>query len=54
MYVVNEDAFLSDAENDNLINDELDLTPIYFVDSEDDFDSERYHKYRIGKDIELF
>ena len=53
MYVVKDQAFLSDTENKKLINKELDLTQIYYVDSENDFDSENYHKYQIGKDIEL-
>lgn len=54
MYVVNDNAFLSEEENNKLINDVLDLTQIYYVDSEEEVPVGKYpFKYEIGKDIEL-
>lgn len=54
MYVVKDYAFLSEEENNKLLNEELDLTRLFHVSSEEEVPVEDYpYKYEIGKDIEL-
>lgn len=54
MYVVKDYAFLSEEENNKLLNEELDLTRLFHVSSEEEVPAEDYpFKYEIGKDIEL-
>ena len=54
MYVVKDYAFLSEEENNKLLNEELDLIRLFHVSSEEEVPAEDYpYKYEIGKDIEL-
>ena len=54
MYRVKDNVFLSEEENAKLLNNELDLTRIIHISSEEEVPAEDYpYKYEIGKDIEL-
>jgi len=55
MYKVKDVVYLSEDENEELLADELYLTKIYHVDTEEKVPLEEYPlKYTVGKDIELF
>lgn len=54
MYRVKDNVFLSEEENAKLLNNELDLTRLFHVSSEEEVPVEDYpFKYEVGKDIEL-
>ena len=55
MYRVKETVYLSEKENEELLTNELYLTNVYHVDTEDEVPLNEYpFKYTVGKDIDLF
>ena len=54
MYRVNDIVYLNEKENKELLSNELHLTKINHVDTEEDVPEEYPYKYTVGKDLDLF
>ena len=54
MYQIDKTVFLNAEENEKLLTEELYLTKVNYVESEEEVPEEYSFKYTEGKDIDLF